>query len=396
MSKHLTMKKRVKLECIVESNPKFTLLSTAKELKVATTTVYRELINRRKKEDIRARFGSIEGSALACPMTSKFPYVCNGCDRFSKCTRIRYKYDGMAAHAQAKKLIRSARKKPYISKKELHELNKKISPRIQNRQSIYHVLQSDKTIKQSQSTIRRYIDNQYLDARNIDLPRTVEQRVQGEKRVIRKSVPANILNKRTHQDYLEYIEEHTKPNKRSTPIVVQVDTMIGTRNDKKFILTLYETSTRFQWAYVLRRTAEGINTCIRNMITRLRLSGYPIFFNIILTDNGTEFSLLSDLEFDEDTGDRNFKLFYCDPYSSYQKGGCEKNHEFFRYLYKKGTTLDTISQPMLDEAFSHINSLKRKSLQGKSPREAFSKKFKMDTAILGISEISPADIKLKK
>lgn len=271
----------------------------------------------------------------------------------------------------------------------LKKLNKKISPRIKNGQSIYHVLQSDSTIKLSESTIRRYINNQYLDARNIVLPRTVQQRVSTTPRIIRKAVLINVLNKRTYQDYLQYIEDHKKPNKRNTLVVIQIDTMIGKRNDKKFILTLYETTTRFQWAYVLRRTPESINTYIRNMISKLRLSGYDVFFDIILTDNGNEFSLLADLEFDADNGEQNFKLFYCDPYASYQKGGCERNHEFFRYIHKKGTTLDIITQSELNEVLSHINSLKRKSLQGKSPREAFIKKFKIATNSLGIFEVSP-------
>lgn len=396
MAQHLTIKKRIQLQYMIESNPHLTLTQAAIQLAVSSSTVFRELKKWRIKEDAKARFGSIRGTPLICPITHHFPYVCNGCDRVIRCTKIRFNYDALLAHNLASNLLRTSRMNPYISKADLLVLNNKVSFRILKKQSIYHILQSDTTITQSESTLRRYIHHQYLDARDIDLPRTVQRHTFSNPRVIRKSIPIHILHNRTYQDYLKFIEDNTTPSKKLTPVVVQIDTVIGLRNDKRFVLTLYETSTRFQWAYVVRRTAESINTCIRNLFIKLRLSGYGLFFNVFLTDNGNEFSLLADLEFDPDTGEHNCKVFYCDPYSSFQKGGCERNHELFRYIHKKGTTLDFITQPELNEAFSHINSLKRKSLQGKSPRDAFIMKFKFDPIILGISQVSPEAIQLKK
>lgn len=83
MTKHLTIKKRVQLQYMIESNSKLTLALASKELDVATTTIYRELINKRIKESMKANFGSLKGAGFDCPTTSKFPYVCNECDRIS-------------------------------------------------------------------------------------------------------------------------------------------------------------------------------------------------------------------------------------------------------------------------------------------------------------------------
>ena len=61
-------------------------------------------------------------------------------------------------------------------------------------------------------------------------------------------------------------------------------------------------------------------------------------FPIILTDNGTEFGNPLSLEFNED-GIGRTRIFYCNPRASYQKGMIEKNHEFIRYVFPKGSSL---------------------------------------------------------
>lgn len=61
------------------------------------------------KHQGRASFGSLKGNGFDCPLTQQFPFVCNRCERFASCTRIRYSYDGMAAHNQANQLLRTAK-----------------------------------------------------------------------------------------------------------------------------------------------------------------------------------------------------------------------------------------------------------------------------------------------
>ena len=68
----------------------------------------------------------------------------------------------------------------------------------------------------------------------------------------------------------------------------------------------------------------------------------------------------------------------------------------FRYFYQKGKTLDFITQTELNKVFSHINSLKRKTLNGKSPFEVFEQLFHVDLRLLGLEVILPQKVKLKK
>ena len=56
---------------------------------------------------------------------------------------------------------------------------------------------------------------------------------------------------------------------------------------------------------------------------------FCMLFHVILTDNGSEFSNPTTLEFDSE-GRRRTNIFYCDPRASFQKPNVELNHEYIR------------------------------------------------------------------
>ena len=75
------------------------------------------------------------------------------------------------------------------------------------------------------------------------------------------------------------------------------------------------------------------------------------------------------LSLSQDNGIENTKhmelgirTFFCDPYSSWQKGGVEHANKMIRRYIPKGTDLATISQEYLDHIVSIINAKPRKSL----------------------------------
>ena len=118
-------------------------------------------------------------------------------------------------------------------------------------------------------------------------------------------------------------------------------------------------------------------------------------FEVILTDNGTEFSNPESIEFNLDTGEKLINLFYCDPNCSWQKGSIEKNHEFIRYILPKGTSFAGLSQNDCYLIASHINSTPRLSLNNHSPyEEAYNFIGKENINKLYISKIDYDDINL--
>jgi IS30 family transposase len=109
-------------------------------------------------------------------------------------------------------------------------------------------------------------------------------------------------------------------------------------------------------------------------------------FPVLLTDNGGEFSDVFAFE-NSGAGIRETRLFFCDPMQSCQKPRVEKNHTMFRDIVPKGKSFDLFTQDTVNLIFSHVNSVKRLSLQGKTPFEVFS--FLYGSALASLLGISP-------
>ncbi len=78
------------------------------------------------------------------------------------------------------------------------------------------------------------------------------------------------------------------------------------------------------------------------------------------TDNGIE---------NRDHASWGMPTFFCDPYSSWQKGGIENANKMIRAFFPKGTDFSTVTQKQINYACSIINDKPRKSLGYRSARD---------------------------
>ena len=101
-------------------------------------------------------------------------------------------------------------------------------------------------------------------------------------------------------------------------------------------------------------------------------------FEVILTDNGWEFSKPEEIEFNFETGEKLINVFYTESYSSWQKGGIERNHEFIRYIIPKGITFDNLTKKNITDMMNNINNVQRKSLDYQTPYQLFTQKYGED------------------
>lgn len=388
MGKHLTTRDRVIIQYQIEHNQHASLQSLAMDLNCNESTVYREIkrnilsLGSKKKQFMK-------DNPVHCTKLKSFPYVCNVCTHRWRCSKEIIIYDAYEADKKARCLIRDSRSHPRISLKKLKELDQLVSERVMNHQSLYHILSSDKRLSVSESTLRRYIDKQYLKCRNIDLPRTVRfPNTKTSTRVARKRVNIECLVHRTYQDFQDFTQSSPK-------VILQLDTVIGKQADKKCLLTCFEPLSKFQWGYIVYKSSTSVNQILKSLIETLNHS-HRLFFDCLLSDNGFEFQSLPLLE-TTDQGEILTRIFYCDPYASFQKGACERNHSLIRYVIKKGESFDLISQDHINELFSHINSQKRKSLAGKTPFQAFFERFHFyPSEFIPVFEVPPSKIKLNK
>ena len=112
-----------------------------------------------------------------------------------------------------------------------------------------------------------------------------------------------------------------------------------------------------------------VSQVFNNLKETLGIDEFKRLFEVILTDNGTEFSDPESIEIDLNSGEKISSVFYCDPSCSWQKGSIEKNHEYIRYILPKGTSFAGLNQEDCYLISSHINSVPRLSLNNSSPYE---------------------------
>ena len=98
---------------------------------------------------------------------------------------------------------------------------------------------------------------------------------------------------------------------------------------------------------------------------------YYKLFSLLLTDRGSEFEKHELFEMNFDTGEIRTNIFYCDPQTPSQKPHVENNHNYIRDIIQNEKNIKRLTQEDLNLMFSHINSTPRKSLNGKTPYEAF-------------------------
>ena len=365
------------------------LFDIARILDKSRSTIYYELAN--FKESKHNDFNNFSlnlannKNYLTCDKLKRFPFVCNGCPKKNKhCSYNKSIYNAYAAQDKAHKLLVNTRKNTRRKRETAKRLNNSVVPLIKDGVSIHVAKTSVNNCPYSESTIRRYIESGEVNAKRIDLPRAVRFRVKKSYNYKTPKLDINVLNGRTYNDYKEYVKNHHKLK------IIQVDSVIGKANDKTALLTIYFLKSKLQIGIRYSKKHSNVTDILADLLA-LGAKYHLNLFDVVLTDNGSEFKNLWQLE-----SQFFVKVFYCDPYASYQKAECEKNHGFIRRIIPKSVSLDKYTQDEFNEFFSHINSYPRASLANRSPYDLFVLEYNLIIlSELSISKIPISKIKLK-
>ena len=248
----------------------------------------------------------------------------------SSCQYIRHLYIAKAAQKEYEELLSEARTGIPLNKESFYETEHIISTTVKKGQHIYHAIKSN-DLPVSTSTVYRHIKKGYYSISPIDLPRAVKFKVRHSKNV--EFVPKCVKKGRSYEDYLTYIDMN-----KDIP-VTQLDTVIG-RIGGKVIMTLHFVNCDFMAGLLLdNKTAVEAANKIRHLKAELNKRNFSFgeIIPIILTDNGGEFSNADAFENNEN-GERDTSIFYCEPNASYEKPEIEKNHTLFRDIVPKGSS----------------------------------------------------------
>ena len=329
-------------------------------------------------------------SPQACLKLSSPPYVCNGCQLITRCSYSKCIYSGEKANNRYKETLSASRRGINASPEEIERLDGIISPLIKNGQPLSHIFATHKDeLGCSRQTIYNYVDMSLFSVRNIDLPRRIRYKIR-KKKLNPNPIQYEYRNNRTYKDFLAFMDEHPDYD------VVELDTVIGSRESGKCLLTMLFRSSNFMLIFLIPScTQNSVREVFDYLYEQLGATLFRKTFPVILTDNGSEFKDPWSLE--RDNADKlRTRVFYCDPHHSNQKGKLEKNHEFIRYIIPKGKSMHNLTEEKVRLMACHINSLARDGLNGLTPFDAAKDRInKKVLYLLGLRKVSPDQVILK-
>jgi IS30 family transposase len=325
-----------------------------------------------------------------CRELARPPYVCNGCAKRRRCTLEKAVYRAKVADCEAARLLKEKRTGIDISPEEIQRIGNLVSPLIAQGQSPWHIWANNRDeIMVSDKTLYKYIAAGLFKASSTDLRTKVKMRP-------RKTKPQMKVNRacrdgRTYHDFMEWIAKHPDVE------VPQMDTVIGAKGrGEKCLLTIHFPKSEVLLAFLRdANTARSVTDVFSWIKDVLNYDRFCELFPVILTDNGSEFTDPSAIEWDEEIGLWWTQIFYCEPYAAWQKPNIENSHRLLRFILPKGTSMNALTQDDIDRAMSHINSYRRKSLGGQSPIEVFARAHgNAMLRMLGIYLIAANDVVL--
>ncbi len=357
MKKHITLNQRYLLNTLIRE--KHPAILIAKALDKNLSTIYREIKNNRIIVN--------DDANESCKYFNKFPFVCGkDCKHGSKRVKKAY-YNYKIAHNNYRNNLILSRKGIDLSIDQLDYLNDLFYDKlVMKNQSIYHIIKTN-NLNLSQQTIYRYISSGILpsisDEHLIRKP-ALKPRKKACDNV--DFIPSSIRKNRQLKDFKEFIKKHPDIN------VVEMDTVIGKKEDDYCFLTLLFRKQKLMLVFYIRHYKPDSVTEVFNYLrNKLGVSNFKSLFKVILTDNGFEFSKPFDIEYNYLTKEKEISVFYTDPYSSWQKGKLERNHEFIRYVIPKGISFDNLNLNSVINIQNNINNTIRKSLNDLSPYQLF-------------------------
>lgn len=366
------------------------------------TTISKEVKrNRYIKSNFYEPFdqAGINKTVARCKKLQKAPYVCNFCDDKIRCTKHKLYYNSKVAQKRYEELLKRSREGINITADTIEEIEQSIVPLIKDKnQSVNQVYANHSDILFfSKSTFYKYVDLGVFSLTNLDLPKKVVYKTRKKDKKNRQKRELALLKDRSYEDYLDFIIKHPNMN------IVEMDTVEGTEESHKVLLTLIIKETRFMLIFLLdKQDVANVNNAFESLKTKLGIRLYAKVFRIVLTDNGHEFFNPLAIEMDYKNNNKIANLFYCEPYKSWQKGTLEKNHVYIRMLYPKGnefyegSSFDNLTNQDIKDMENHINNVPREELGNKTPYELTKEKYPDLINKLNYSFIKPDKVDLSE
>ncbi len=151
----------------------------------------------------------------------------------------------------------------------------------------------------------------------------------------------------------------------------EMDCVEGKKKSKKTLLVLTERVTRKEIIIPMQdQTAASVKAAL-DRLERKYGRRFKIVFKSITVDNGSEFSDCAGMERSINGKDKRTIIYYCHPYSAYERGSNENLNRMIRRRFPKGTDFGKVTAKQIKQSEEWINRYPRKIHGFRSSGELF-------------------------
>lgn len=213
----------------------------------------------------------------------------------------------------------------------------------------------------SKPTIYRYIEiGVFGRITNADLPEKSKKKKRKKKNTVKRAPRGESIENRP----AEIDERNTFGN-------WEMDTVVSAGHEKETLLVLTERLTRYEFMLLMPdRAAESIVKALNRIEWRFGRY-FPEIFKTITCDNGVEFSDCAGIEKKRRGKGKRTKVYYCHPYSSYERGSNEKQNRMIRRWLPKGTSFGSVSKEEVARIEAWLNNYPREILGFQASADLF-------------------------
>jgi IS30 family transposase len=200
-----------------------------------------------------------------------------------------------------------------------------------------------------------------------------------------KHLPAKGKRKRKYRR----VRKHSRPprgdsiekrpnevNTRETFGHWEMDCLEGKKASKKVLLVLTERQTRYEYLFPMKdQTAESVVKALDRMERKFG-SVFPLMFKSITVDNGSEFSDVNGMERSITGKGKRTSMYYCHPFSSYERPSNENQNKMLRRKFPKGCDFSIVTNKKIRHAENWLNNYPRAIFKFRTSYQLFLEKMK--------------------
>lgn len=161
----------------------------------------------------------------------------------------------------------------------------------------------------------------------------------------------------------------------------EMDTVVSGQNTgKSCLLVLSERMTRQELLIKIKnKTSSSVVRALNALERKMGARSFRETFKTITCDNGVEFLDSNGIEQSRYNKTSRTILYYCHPYSSYERGTNENINRMIRRHFPKGTNFDEVNTKQINMVQDWINNYPRKILGGISSNDFLKTLIAVDT-----------------